>query len=1368
MLVMSIGMMSGVVGQATVTSDKPDYAPRSNAVFTGAGFQAFEQVQLKVKNLNSPCNTVSADSSYLPWTVTADANGAFVTNWTVCDCPGDSLRLKATGQTSGFIATHVFYDGAGTASFDESYIVMNINGLGNTFYDLNLNTLNPDFNNVYFGTFCGGSWVIVGGESKIKRCGVVSSGPGGSTTCSFSAAKLYYRVYPTGSPNSFVPISLSFNSSYTPSCPGGPGNNFGEKWQSLSGTTNILSGLTPGNYTIEVYADANYQNCNGNSPNSSTIYNSNSSNNFKATFTVATSHTLLHNSGATTQSICEGLPIESIVYTFGGGATGVNVSGLPAGVTTSTVGNTVTISGTPTVSFGTFNYTVTTTGNSCTAQSLGGTITVKSKLDVINLDPPLTPTICFGNSYTAYSEVYEPGVTPGTGPASPNIISEFGYGTTNNVASFTWATASFNGPASLYNFDGYMYTFTPAAAGTYYYTFRYSFNGCDWQYTPQVGTLTVDAPHTLSLTSGDNTQEPCEGTSISDIKYTFGGGATGVNVSGLPAGVSSSITGNVLTITGTPTVQFGTYNYTVTTTGGSCATQSLGGTITVKSKLDYVNLQFPLTDTKCLGQSLTAYGQVYEPGVTPGAGAASPNIIAEYGYGTVNNTSSFTWATASFNAAGSTGNNDEYQYVFTPTATGTYYYTFRYSFNGCDWQYASDIGVLTVNEAPAITTVYNNITVNNDPGVCGAVVTYAAASATGIPAPGITYSHASGSVFPVGITTVTVTATNSCGTDTKTFTVTVNDTENPTIVGLPSNITQSNDAGVCGAVVTWVAPTSADNCSGSTIAQTAGPASGSTFPVGTTTITYTATDAAGNTYSASFTVTVNDTENPTIVNLPSNITQSNDAGVCGAVVTWVAPTSADNCSGVVSVSSTHNPGDVFPVGNTTVTYTFTDANNNSSQTSFTVTVIDNTAPVWTTTAGTLNRTIYCGQSSLLANAQALTPVATDNCGGTITVTKIAGAFVPLGGGGSYTNTWTAIDAAGNISTIFTQVITVDAITVDASTSSTPVPLGTAAILSATVSPAASGITVVFTLDDGNGNIYTYSGVTDAFGKVTASTESNLPLEVYKITAVAGSGCATSIAYLPIYDPNGNFVTGGGWINSPAGALTADPLIVGKANFGFVSKYKKGSSIVDGNTEFQFHAGDINFKSTMHESGSLVISGAKATYRGTGTINGLAGYKFTIVAIDGNWNNGVAPDKFRIKITTTTGQVVYDNQMGKDDNADDATVLGGGSIVIHEVKKKTANRMEPGVLILTPQEFGVKVIGNPSITTFRLQLQSNNMQEKFTVKVVDLNGRLIEVQQNLYAGQVIELGSKYTQGTYFAEVMQGTNRKVVKLIKIGRD
>ena len=63
---------------------------------------------------------------------------------------------------------------------------------------------------------------------------------------------------------------------------------------------------------------------------------------------------------------------------------------------------------------------------------------------------------------------------------------------------------------------------------------------------------------------------------------------------------------------------------------------------------------------------------------------------------------------------------------------------------------------------------------------------------------------------------------------------------------------------------------------------------------------------------------------------------------------------------------------------------------------------------------------------------------------------------------------------------------------------------------------------------------------------------------------------------------GGFVTGGGWIMSPAGAYSADLDLEDKANFGFVSKYKKGASLPTGNTEFQFKAGDLNFHSDEYD------------------------------------------------------------------------------------------------------------------------------------------------------------------------------------------
>ena len=140
---------------------------------------------------------------------------------------------------------------------------------------------------------------------------------------------------------------------------------------------------------------------------------------------------------------------------------------------------------------------------------------------------------------------------------------------------------------------------------------------------------------------------------------------------------------------------------------------------------------------------------------------------------------------------------------------------------------------------------------------------------------------------------------------------------------------------------TYTAPIASDNCGVSTFTSTHN--SGDTFAVGTTTVTYTATDAAGNTISASFDVIITDNQAPAIADMPADITVSNDAGQCGAAVTWMAPSASDNC-GVTSFTSTDNSGDTFPVGTTMVTYTAVDAAGNTTTASFTITVTDSEAP----------------------------------------------------------------------------------------------------------------------------------------------------------------------------------------------------------------------------------------------------------------------------------------------------------------------------------------------------------------------------------------------------------------------------------------
>jgi hypothetical protein len=153
------------------------------------------------------------------------------------------------------------------------------------------------------------------------------------------------------------------------------------------------------------------------------------------------------------------------------------------------------------------------------------------------------------------------------------------------------------------------------------------------------------------------------------------------------------------------------------------------------------------------------------------------------------------------------------------------------------------------------------------------------------------------------------------------------------------------------------------------------------------------------------------------------------------------------------------------------------------------------------------------------------------------------------------------------------------------------------------------------------------------------------------------------SFVVAYDPSGGFVTGGGWITSPPGAYPADPLLTGKASFGFVSKYKKGQSVPDGDTEFQFRAADLLFRSTAYEW--LVVAGPRAQFKGSGALNGQAGYGFLLFAIDGQVKGGGGVDKFRIKIWRTSDNVVvYDNEMAAADDAAPTTAIEGGSIVVH--------------------------------------------------------------------------------------------------------
>ncbi|MDP1763474.1 MAG: HYR domain-containing protein, partial [Sediminibacterium sp.] len=344
-----------------------------------------------------------------------------------------------------------------------------------------------------------------------------------------------------------------------------------------------------------------------------------------------------------------------------------------------------------------------------------------------------------------------------------------------------------------------------------------------------------------------------------------------------------------------------------------------------------------------------------------------------------------------------------------------------------------------------------NIEVNNTPGVCGANVPFAATETYGIPASTITYSHAPGSFFPVGTTTVTATATNAVGSDVCTFTIIVKDNENPTFtppvvtgtrtITIPygqtccwnSFVYNFTDPLPAGAVVTGIdlSYSGKDQGWGGTGDYNQLFVSG-TYIGGNQYLHYTqaytvnfAGAIPGYVYGGNNTFQMNFTGYPgwqgffyggpmTIhYTINTNKSVNNDAGQCGAIVPLSIPVTADNC-GVASV--VNDAPSVFPVGTTTVTWTVTDIHGNKNTTTQSVTVTDNEKPTISIAPVSANNDL--GACSATVNIG--TPVTGDNCGVASVVNDHASNVYPVG---TTTVTWTVTDIHGNTNTT-TQLVTV--------------------------------------------------------------------------------------------------------------------------------------------------------------------------------------------------------------------------------------------------------------------------------------------------------------------------------------------------------
>jgi len=175
-----------------------------------------------------------------------------------------------------------YFATAQTSGIYESYAILSIKGGSNSYYDMQAITGNPDFNGANLGSFVYGLETLVfkGGENKTYK----------NSGCNINSSAINYRIYLSGSPlGSYTNVNEPFSSNI-----GGGGD---QKWEGISGSVDVISGLSPGTYTLEVYSQAGYDSC-----GAGTHYSSNGGANYKATFNVVKAESTISVTGTTSFS----------------------------------------------------------------------------------------------------------------------------------------------------------------------------------------------------------------------------------------------------------------------------------------------------------------------------------------------------------------------------------------------------------------------------------------------------------------------------------------------------------------------------------------------------------------------------------------------------------------------------------------------------------------------------------------------------------------------------------------------------------------------------------------------------------------------------------------------------------------------------------------------------------------------------------------------------------------------------------------------------------------------------------------------------------------------------------------------------------
>ncbi|EMR02769.1 HYR domain-containing protein [Cesiribacter andamanensis] len=563
-------------------------------------------------------------------------------------------------------------------------------------------------------------------------------------------------------------------------------------------------------------------------------------------------------------------------------------------------------------------------------------------------------------------------------------------------------------------------------------------------------------------------------------------------------------------------------------------------------------------------------------------------------------------------------------------------------------------------------------------------------------------------------------------------------------------------------------------------------------------------DAASNAISSGFTTGEVYTfgSPPQITTCPTSSRVDAEAGKCYASVSFAAVASGSPDPTVVYTIGTTEISSpyLFPVGVTTVTATASNGISPSATCQFTVTVVDNEAPVISGISA--SPAVLAPPNHKMRDVTINYSVA-DNCTAVVVTELSVTSNEPTNGTGDgdtdvdweiidehrirlraeragsgdgriYTITITATDEAGKQSQETVHVVVAHNITSPVSGSSYKV--GSTVALKGsfwdipgnrhTAQWQLDGTTTKATLTEPSGM---KNGSVAGSYKFTSPGVYKVRMNVtdqHKVTTYATTNGDLE-AIVVIYDPSGGYTVGGGWFYSPQGALSANPRATGKVSYGFTSAYYKKATIPKGETQFEFKAGEFEFNALNFEY--LAVSGARAQFKGSGNVVGdRSGYAFIMTVIDGDAPGGGGVDKIRMKIfNKNTGEVIYDNERGASDAADPFTAVGGNSVIDiigSSTRTVTANRQADTSLEGEQPLFEVMAFPNPSLRSFRVSVRSDSYQQPIALYVYDLTGRLVETK-TITDDSAVEIGEKYPLGTYLLWLVQGKRYEQVKLIKL---